>query len=369
MKRMRMIVFCLTAVLAAGLFFGRAEAASDPVYNAIVAGITKAETSIALGRGGTDFNHVKRTYEKVMTERPELFYAPYSFRVQVRDDNAYLLLTYKYSKSQIASMKTKFNAKVNGITAEAKKKKTELEKVFYLHDYVVNNTAYDVKNYDRNTLPDSAFSAYGALIGKSAVCDGYSKAMMLLLNKAGIWAVKVNGRTDQPHSWNLVRVGGKYYHLDATYDDPIAKDLQPVLSYNYFLVPDNRLDDDHIWTRGNYPKAVSAGYSWLYTLPEAVRYNNYIFYNGKSDYKLYRKTITGTGNTKIANIPMYSLHIYKDWIYFIHLADGQKLYKIKTNGTSLTKVVASAVKNVYIKDNYLYYFSSRLNRMAKLPLK
>ncbi|MBM7690851.1 transglutaminase/protease-like cytokinesis protein 3 [Peribacillus deserti] len=262
MKKISIVFLMASLLLLTSLIdshnLRNAEAAGDPLYNSIVTGITNVQTTISLGKSGTDFNRVKKTYEQVINERPELFYAPNSYRVSSNGSTAQLLLSYKYSKAQITTMKTTLNAKVNSIVAAAKTKKTEQQKVLYIHNYLVNSAQYDYDNYLKGTIPDSSYSVYGVLINKKAVCDGYAKAMKLLLNKSGLWAIKVNGYANGgPHAWNLVKVSGKYYHVDATFDDPIASNRKPMLSYKYFLIPDSTVDNDHSWTRTGLPKAVS----------------------------------------------------------------------------------------------------------------
>ena len=66
-----------------------------------------------------------------------------------------------------------------------------------------------------------AFSAYGALVKGKAVCEGYARAMQLLLDEAEIPATVVTGFDEnrQPHMWNLVTIDGRNYHLDVTWDD------------------------------------------------------------------------------------------------------------------------------------------------------
>ena len=78
----------------------------------------------------------------------------------------------------------------------------------------------------------------GTEIGES-VCEGYAKAYTMLLTQAGIESYVLDasltalGRQMYPgsggHSWNLVKVGGKFYQCDATWDDSAT------LSYTFFL--------------------------------------------------------------------------------------------------------------------------------------
>ena len=72
------------------------------------------------------------------------------------------------------------------------------------------------------------------------VCNGYSMATFLLLSNMGIPVRIVNGvggNVPGPsnYSWNVVKVDGNWYNMDATWDDKGAKRW---ISYTYFLKSD-----------------------------------------------------------------------------------------------------------------------------------
>lgn len=117
---------------------------------------------------------------------------------------------------------------------------SEREKIKYIHDYIINNCEYDqsLKKY----------TAYDCLVGKSCVCEGYSKAFHLLCTRAGINAICISGSAGGPHMWNMVMCDGKWYHIDVTFDDPIY--VTPILRYDYFLKTDAQISTDH--TISNY---------------------------------------------------------------------------------------------------------------------
>ncbi len=89
----------------------------------------------------------------------------------------------------------------------------------YLHDKLNAICTYDdtAAAGDRHDYPH-ARSAYGALVEGKAICGGYTQAMTLLLQRCGIAATHVMGM-DGDHVWNLVRINGHYYHMDATWND------------------------------------------------------------------------------------------------------------------------------------------------------
>lgn len=133
---------------------------------------------------------------------------------------------------------------------------TDLQKEKAVHDYIVNNVRYDEKNYDNNTVPDESYSPYGALIKGVAVCEGYAWATKLLLNMAGIESTVVSGGG---HAWNIVKINGKCYHLDTTWDDPITSSGKNVLRYDYFNLSDAQIGKDHFWDRKAYPVCPAPG--------------------------------------------------------------------------------------------------------------
>ncbi|MBR1866365.1 MAG: hypothetical protein IJ801_07655 [Lachnospiraceae bacterium] len=98
---------------------------------------------------------------------------------------------------------------------------SEYEKVRAIYDYVYRTVAYDEvhKNKEQNHLKTTAYSA---LIYKTAVCQGYSVLLYRLFREAGIGARVVTGTAvldgkEELHAWNIVRIDGFYYNLDATW--------------------------------------------------------------------------------------------------------------------------------------------------------
>ena len=57
---------------------------------------------------------------------------------------------------------------------------SDYDKVFAIHQYLVTTVDYDYDNMQANTLPDSVFTAEGALFDHLAVCEGYARAFSAL---------------------------------------------------------------------------------------------------------------------------------------------------------------------------------------------
>lgn len=132
--------------------------------------------------------------------------------------------------------------KVNAIVAEATSAAGNdvWAKALYLHDWLTANAYYD-----------NAYEYYGAdgvLLRGYGVCDSYSKAYLLLCQAAGIPVSRVTGTAGGPHAWNAIEIGGEWYYVDATWDDPNMHDTEPVSGYenhNYFCLNDEIISWDH----------------------------------------------------------------------------------------------------------------------------
>jgi uncharacterized repeat protein (TIGR02543 family) len=132
-----------------------------------------------------------------------------------------------------------------------------------IHDWLVLNTAYDYKNYLKRSIPMISHTAGGPLLRGKAVCDGYSTAYLQIMNTLGVPCKIAHGRN---HAWNLVKLDGKYYHVDVTWDDPVP-DEKGRIQYNYFLVSDKTA------TRGNpNHRAYGCKTSYVQDHPEFKKY-------------------------------------------------------------------------------------------------
>lgn len=101
--------------------------------------------------------------------------------------------------------------------------KSDYTKVKAIHDYIIKRVSYDF------TL--EKYSAYNALIDKSSVCQGYASLAYRMFTEAGI-KCRIIGADS--HLWNIVKVDGKWYNIDLTWDDPNTS-KGPQVKYTYFL--------------------------------------------------------------------------------------------------------------------------------------
>ena len=109
---------------------------------------------------------------------------------------------------------------------------SNLDKIKIFHNHIVNKTKYD----QDNTF--ESYTAYNLLTSGISICGGYSDIMAIYLNMIGLQNYKINSDN---HIWNLVNLDGVWYHLDMTWDDPIASDGKQYLIHNFFLISTEQL--------------------------------------------------------------------------------------------------------------------------------
>jgi hypothetical protein len=133
--------------------------------------------------------------------------------------------TYKTTSEEEQLLDKKIKSVLKALELE---EASDYEKVKAIHDYIINRVSYDTK------LEKS--SAYNALNEKSAVCEGYSTLAYRMFLEAGLESRIISGTGDGvPHAWNIVKVKGKWYNIDLTWDDPVTSSGKPMLVYDYFL--------------------------------------------------------------------------------------------------------------------------------------
>ncbi|MGN0368001.1 MAG: transglutaminase domain-containing protein [Wujia sp.] len=130
---------------------------------------------------------------------------------------------------------------------------SDYDKELAIHDYIVKNCKYGYVE----TSKDYAYRAYGALVQKTAVCNGYAEAFALLLSCVGVENQIITGTADgELHAWNLVKLDGDWYQVDATWDDPLP-DRGSFVGHAYFNVTDDIMDVRHDWNKENFPACKS----------------------------------------------------------------------------------------------------------------
>lgn len=247
---------------------------------------------------------------------------------------------------------------------------TDLDKALALHDYLVLHIAYAYKDYINDSLGGNVYNIYGALQEGKAVCQGYAYAYYILLNNVNIENRMVVSN-NMNHAWNMLKIGGKWYHVDVTWDDPVW-DILGRVRHEYFMLSDAAIKEkehydwssydpeqetpvadsdkykDYFWGNVNaamwyqdgywyyvdsidYTKGAikrrtlsdssekvlknldmkwptSSGGWWLGNYSRMVLYDNQLYYNGPD--AVYRINLDGSGNEKLADLKYSNGYVY-----------------------------------------------------------
>ncbi len=160
-------------------------------------------------------------------------------------------ITHSYQTDDINTL----NVKVEEIIKELNLNELNIEdKIKVIHDYIINNTKYDVGRSDNKITTYHSDTAYGALIEHYAICGGYADSMKLFLDYLNIPNYKISSEN---HIWNLVYLDGTWLHLDLTWDDPVSD--KNITRDNYFLISTKTLkelnDDVHYYDANIFKEA------------------------------------------------------------------------------------------------------------------
>lgn len=152
-------------------------------------------------------------------------------------DSTDILFTYNFTYFTSADQEAELTAAVDELVEEFAftAQTTEREKIDAIYDWLCANVDYDHDHPDDYNLK---FSAYAAMIDKTAVCEGYAVLFYRLAEEVGLDARVITGKathSGENHGWNIVRLDDSYYYLDSTWD----ANVEPQ-DYAYYL----RGDDD-----------------------------------------------------------------------------------------------------------------------------
>ena len=158
-----------------------------------------------------------------------------------RDTGLAVAIGLEYCTAQdVAAMQVKLDQLVDQANTLCQ---TDLEKVFYVHEWLVQNIAYDREHLSDDVKDDH--NLRGALLEGTAVCDGYAKTYALTLRKLGITGVLVTSK-DIGHAWNMVELDGNWYQVDCTWDDPVdGSDQLGYCMHKHLLCTTEEMNTNH----------------------------------------------------------------------------------------------------------------------------
>lgn len=210
-------------------------------YHAIRTGLEALSPAFSVPRLSSQ--ELLDLYFMVRMDHPEIFYTvKFSYRYYPQAASGEMVPEYLFRKKQIQAHQKAMASRIQRIVRPAEKLSDE-EKLKYVHDFICQNVRYDKlkKPYSHEII--------GPLGQGVSVCEGIAKTVKVLCDHLGIWCiVALCGNNPEKgikyrHTWNVVKLDGKYYHLDATFDNTLSAPGQ--IRYDYFNLCDAQIFRDH----------------------------------------------------------------------------------------------------------------------------
>lgn len=377
-------IFCLAGLgllLLAGTFSSGKVSADEAgdwagAKKAVINAYQKYQTEVDVSQYKlnyqTEYEKLRAMMGEVVNETPYIFYAATSYTVSrnsATDQIVKIGLSYtdEYKKedgtirkTKIKNTRAKLDAAVQDALASVNDSMTKVEKAMVLHDYIVSNTTYT-----KNTSKQFRLTEIGVFLKHKANCQGYALAYGILMDKIGI-PVKYVSSDKMSHMWNMIKIGGKWYHVDVTWDDPVdsndSLDQYGLVKHNNFLCSSAKLGktghsgfDGSLATSTKYDKKywkdVDSAFSyqdgkWLYMTKKGVT---------------EREKLAGGSKKVLYNVSGKTLVPFVEGKYYFIAYNSIYLYEYETNSaTAIWKVSGKYSNNHYLtqlkySDGYLYY--------------
>ena len=222
-------------------YFQHLTKGQQAVYYTMAEGLSSLALSFSVPR--MEMAELNDLLFRLCLDHPEIFYVTgFSCRVHPDASSMTMLPEYLFERNKIQEHQKALASRVRRLT-EPMRNASEEEKERYVHDFICRSVRYDKlkKPYSHEII--------GPLGQGVGVCEGIAKTVKLLCDALGLWCIVAvsDAAPDKGikyrHAWNVLRLKGNYYHLDATFDGSLSK--EDLLRYDYFNLDDHWIFRDH----------------------------------------------------------------------------------------------------------------------------
>lgn len=253
-------------------YYQQMEPLEQEVYRTLEEGLEQVRPSIVVPRlEGKRFGEV---LFQLRLDCPALFYVTgASYRAHPAGNHLEVLPQYLFPKAKILTHRKAIAARVERLCRPLQHQ-SPWEQEQAIHDLLCTTVRYDKlkKPYSHEVI--------GPLTQGVGVCEGIAKSVKLLCDTLAIWCMVVLSEAAPErgikyrHAWNLVKLDGQYYHLDATFDNTLSQSGE--LRRDYLNLDDRQLFRDHLPALYPVPPCTDGGKFYYksakrsFTKPEEV---------------------------------------------------------------------------------------------------
>lgn len=223
-----------------GFYYRGLNREEKTAYEQMRAGFESLAPTVRVVR--LEQKRLAEVYLRLKLDTPLLFYVTgYSYRFYPGADHVELLPEYLFEKSKIRTHKEAVAARIQRLIRPMQGK-SQAEKELYIHDFILDNVRYDKlkKSYSHEII--------GPLTQGVGVCEGIAKTVKALCDAVGIECIIALSEANPEagvryrHTWNVLTIDGKRYHMDATFDNSLQRGVR---RYDYYNLDDRHIFLDH----------------------------------------------------------------------------------------------------------------------------
>ncbi len=234
--------------------------------------------------------------------------------------------------------------------------------IYSINNYLINHSTYDHATASNGTAKTTKRTAYGVLVEGSGVCGAYAKAFELVAKQANIKTLvdtgntKENGEVDPngAHAWNVVKVNGKWYMIDVTWNDSSFSadktyndDTQGVFN-EYLIVPKEIYDNTRITSHEYDP----------------TKYDNFYYYDVSFETDDYNFDYMTSSGKSIATVDSLS-DILNQYYNKGKIPDAVRIYN-PTDEQSVKNEIIEFINS--LSEQNVTSYSYRYNPYAKTAI-
>ena len=151
---------------------------------------------------------VDKVINAIMLDNPEIFWFQGKWRAKEENGSLIIAPIYTINSVDIRLLSEEIENNINKVISILPKDPLCIIRKVY--EWLICNVCYERNDADQ--------SIKGTIIDKKAVCKGIARTFQLFMNRLNIPSLLIEGSLDgiARHTWNIVIVDGKPYHIDVT---------------------------------------------------------------------------------------------------------------------------------------------------------
>ena len=222
-------------------YFQQMNREEKQVYRAMYDGFTALSPEFPVLR--LERKELSEIFFRLRLDHPAIFYvSSFTYRFFAQADYVHLIPEYLFEKKKIKEHQKALEGRITRLLRPMQELTPE-EQEKSIHDFILENVTYDKlqKQYSHEII--------GPLQQGIGVCEGIAKTVKLFCDRLGIDCLIAVSEADPEHgvryrhAWNLVKIGGSWLHLDATFDNSLKR--YGTKRYDYYNLEDRQLFRDH----------------------------------------------------------------------------------------------------------------------------